>query len=120
VRSDPVDSPPDWRTLQRAIAGEVVLPGPPAYGRVVTSFDFRTVPAPDVTNVHVNWSFSEAVAVIGARQAWAPVGPDELAAPTGHHGACRSVARVGSMLSSIRNTSESVGSRRCMASMTPR
>jgi FAD/FMN-containing dehydrogenase len=47
---------------------------------VVTSFKLSTVPAPDVTNVHVNWSFSEAVAVIDAWQEWAPLGPDELAA----------------------------------------
>jgi FAD/FMN-containing dehydrogenase len=47
---------------------------------VVTSFDFRTVPAPEATNVHLAWPFSEAVAVIDAWQRWAPDGPDELAA----------------------------------------
>jgi FAD/FMN-containing dehydrogenase len=47
---------------------------------VVTSLVFRTVPAPDVTNVHLSWPFSDAVAVIGGWQAWAPFGPDELAA----------------------------------------
>jgi FAD/FMN-containing dehydrogenase len=47
---------------------------------IVTSLVFRTVPAPDVTNVHLRWSFARAVEVIAAWQAWAPTGPDELAA----------------------------------------
>jgi FAD/FMN-containing dehydrogenase len=47
---------------------------------VVTSFDFRPVAAPDVTNVHATWPYSQAVALIGAWQEWAPRGPDELAA----------------------------------------
>jgi hypothetical protein len=47
---------------------------------VVTSLVFRTVPTPDVTNVHLSWPFSDAAAVIGGWQAWAPFGPDELAA----------------------------------------
>ena len=47
---------------------------------VVTSLVFRTVPAPDVTNIHLSWSFSEAAAVIEAWQDWAPMTPDGLAA----------------------------------------
>jgi FAD/FMN-containing dehydrogenase len=47
---------------------------------VVTSLVFRTVPAPDVTNVHLSWPFSDVAAVIGGWQAWAPFGPDEVAA----------------------------------------
>jgi FAD/FMN-containing dehydrogenase len=47
---------------------------------VVTSFQFRTVPAPDATNIHAAWPYSQAAAVIGAWQGWAPFGPDELAA----------------------------------------
>jgi FAD/FMN-containing dehydrogenase len=47
---------------------------------VVTSFDFRTVPAPSATNVHATWPYSQAAAVIEAWQEWAPDAPDELAA----------------------------------------
>jgi FAD/FMN-containing dehydrogenase len=47
---------------------------------VVTSLIFRTVPAPDATNVHLAWPFSRARDVIAAWQSWAPNGPDELAA----------------------------------------
>ena len=47
---------------------------------VVTSFLFRTHPAPSATNIHLAWSFDHAVAVIDAWQAWAPAAPDELAA----------------------------------------
>jgi FAD/FMN-containing dehydrogenase len=47
---------------------------------VVTSLVFRTVPAPDATNVHLAWPFSRAADVIEAWQSWAPNGPDELAA----------------------------------------
>jgi FAD/FMN-containing dehydrogenase len=47
---------------------------------VVTSFTFRTVPAPEVTNAHASWHVADAAAVIRAWQAWAPSGPDELAA----------------------------------------
>jgi FAD/FMN-containing dehydrogenase len=47
---------------------------------VVTSFTFRTVPAPAVTNFHLSWPQSRAVDLIGAWQGWAPSGPDELAA----------------------------------------
>ena len=32
-------------------------------------------PGPDVTNVHLSWPFSDAAAVIGGWQAWAPFGP---------------------------------------------
>jgi FAD/FMN-containing dehydrogenase len=47
---------------------------------VVTSLVFRTVPAPDITNVRLSWQFDAAAAVIAAWQTWAPHGPDELAA----------------------------------------
>ena len=47
---------------------------------VVTSLVFHPVPAPEATNLHLSWPFSDAAAVIDAWQAWAPNGPDELAA----------------------------------------
>jgi FAD/FMN-containing dehydrogenase len=47
---------------------------------VVTSFVFRTVPAPAATAFHLVWPFPDAAAVIGAWQLWAPDAPDELAA----------------------------------------
>ena len=47
---------------------------------VVTSFVFRTVPAPAMTNIHATWSHRDAAAVIDAWQQWAPLGPDHLAA----------------------------------------
>jgi hypothetical protein len=47
---------------------------------VVTSLIFRTVPAPNATNVHLAWPFSRAADVVEAWQSWAPDGPDELAA----------------------------------------
>jgi FAD/FMN-containing dehydrogenase len=53
--------------------------GPGNFG-VVTALTFRTIRAPDATNFHLTWHFSEAPAVIDAWQSWGPVGPDELAA----------------------------------------
>jgi hypothetical protein len=47
---------------------------------VVTSLVFRPVPAPDVTNFHLAWTFPHAAATIGAWKQWAPNAPDELAA----------------------------------------
>jgi hypothetical protein len=47
---------------------------------VVTTLFFRTLRAPDATNVHLAWPFSRAADVIAAWQSWAPNGPDELAA----------------------------------------
>jgi FAD/FMN-containing dehydrogenase len=47
---------------------------------VVTSLFFRPVPAPEATNLHLSWPFSNAAAVIDAWQRWAPDGPDALAA----------------------------------------
>src|SRR5215211_4332724 len=47
---------------------------------VVTSLVFRTVLAPEATSFHLTWPHTDAVAVIAAWQAWAPAGPDELAA----------------------------------------
>ncbi len=46
----------------------------------VTALTFRTVPAPELTNLHASWPAGEAVAVIDAWQRWAPNAPDELAA----------------------------------------
>ena len=47
---------------------------------VVTSFVFRTSPAPSATNLHLAWPYAHAAAVIDAWQSWAPAAPDELAA----------------------------------------
>jgi FAD/FMN-containing dehydrogenase len=47
---------------------------------VVTSFVFRTSPAPSATNLHLAWPFASGAAVIDAWQSWAPAAPDELAA----------------------------------------
>ena len=47
---------------------------------IVTSFVFRAVPAPEVTNFHLAWPFPSAGAAVEAWQHWAPSGPDELAA----------------------------------------
>jgi FAD/FMN-containing dehydrogenase len=47
---------------------------------VVTSFLFRTVPAPHAVNFHLVWDFDKACDVVEAWQTWAPSGPDELAA----------------------------------------
>jgi FAD/FMN-containing dehydrogenase len=47
---------------------------------VVTSLTFRTVPAPTLTSFRLSWPYSLAARVIEAWQAWAPDGPDELAA----------------------------------------
>ena len=45
---------------------------------VVTSFTFRTVPAPVGTNLHLSWPIEAAAQVIDAWQTWAPIAPDEL------------------------------------------
>lgn len=47
---------------------------------VVTSLDFRTVPAPASTAFHLTWPQERAAAVIGAWQHWAPAALDEMAA----------------------------------------
>jgi FAD/FMN-containing dehydrogenase len=47
---------------------------------IVTSLVFETVPAPDATGFHLQWTHEHAAAVLEAWQAWAPVAPDELAA----------------------------------------
>jgi FAD/FMN-containing dehydrogenase len=47
---------------------------------VVTSFRFRTVPAPATTGFHLVWPYSDAAAVIDAWQHWAPDAPEELTA----------------------------------------
>lgn len=45
---------------------------------VVTSFTFRTYPAPILTRFTLTWSWSDAAAVVNAWQNWAPSAPDEL------------------------------------------
>ena len=45
---------------------------------VVTSFVFRTLPAPTATVFHLAWPPAHATTVIQAWQAWAPAAPDEL------------------------------------------
>jgi FAD/FMN-containing dehydrogenase len=47
---------------------------------IVTSFTFRTVPAPDATAFDLRFPHEEAAALLQAWQAWAPDAPDELAA----------------------------------------
>ena len=47
---------------------------------VVTSFVFRTIPAPTATSLHLVWPHVHAASAIEAWQAWAPAAPDELAA----------------------------------------
>lgn len=47
---------------------------------VITSLLFKTVPSPETTSFHLVWPLADAATVIGAWQAWAPTGPDELAA----------------------------------------
>jgi FAD/FMN-containing dehydrogenase len=45
---------------------------------VVTSFTFRTVPAPSPCLFSMNWPWSQAAKVIAAWQSWAPHAPDQL------------------------------------------
>jgi len=45
---------------------------------VVTSFVFRTVPAPAATVFHLVWPLAHAAAAVEAWQAWAPTAPDAL------------------------------------------
>jgi hypothetical protein len=45
---------------------------------VVTSFVFRTLPAPTVTVFHMTWPPAAAAVVVQAWQTWAPDAPDEL------------------------------------------
>src|SRR6266550_1249169 len=47
---------------------------------VVTSLTFHTVSSPTLTSFHLSWPYSTAARLIEAWQAWAPDGPDELAA----------------------------------------
>ena len=78
---------------------------------VVTSLVFRTVHAPDATNVHLAWPFSRAADVIEAWQSWAPEGPDELAASlkvtaAGDVGRPASVDVYGALLGTGSDASE--------------
>jgi FAD/FMN-containing dehydrogenase len=45
---------------------------------VVTSFRFRTFPAPDLTLFSVRWSWSRAARVVDGWQRWAPSAPDPV------------------------------------------
>jgi FAD binding domain/Berberine and berberine like len=47
---------------------------------VVTSFSFRTVPAPDMTCFRLGWPLAKAADLLEVWQSWAPSAPDELAA----------------------------------------
>jgi FAD/FMN-containing dehydrogenase len=47
---------------------------------IVTSFTFRTVPAPDATAFDLRFPHTEAAALVEAWQGWAPGAADELAA----------------------------------------
>ena len=45
---------------------------------IVTSFTFRTYPAPALTRFTLTWPWSSVAAVVNAWQNWAPSAPDEL------------------------------------------
>jgi FAD/FMN-containing dehydrogenase len=45
---------------------------------VVTSFTFRTVPAPEPVLFSLSWPWPQAARVVAAWQSWAPHAPDEL------------------------------------------
>jgi FAD/FMN-containing dehydrogenase len=45
---------------------------------VVTSFTFRTVPAPEPVLFSLSWPWSQAARVVAAWQAWAPHAPDAM------------------------------------------
>ena len=47
---------------------------------VVTSFWFRTVPAPDMTCFRLLWPLAKPADLLEVWQSWAPSAPDELAA----------------------------------------
>jgi hypothetical protein len=47
---------------------------------VVTSFVFRTVPAPTMTCFKLGWPHAHSAGLLEAWQSWAPSAPDELAA----------------------------------------
>lgn len=47
---------------------------------VVTSFVFRTIPAPAMTCFKLRWPHAQAPGLLEAWQSWAPFAPDELAA----------------------------------------
>ena len=81
---------------------------------VVTSLTFRAGPAPPATSFHVAWRPADAVKVIGAWQAWAPAGPDELAASLlvtvdGDVGRPPALTVFGTMLGTESATAELLG-----------
>jgi FAD/FMN-containing dehydrogenase len=78
---------------------------------VVTSLVFRTLPLPAATSFHLTWPHTQAAAVIGAWQTWAPAAPDELAASllvtaAGEAGRPPAVNLIGAMLGSRADTTE--------------
>jgi FAD/FMN-containing dehydrogenase len=80
---------------------------------VVTSFVFRTVPAPAATLFHLVWPLAHAAAAVEAWQAWAPTAPDELDATlrlTAGGGARPPLADVfGAVLASEAEAAELLG-----------
>jgi FAD/FMN-containing dehydrogenase len=91
---------------------------------VVTSLTFRAGPAPPATSFRLAWRPADAVKVIGAWQAWAPAGPDELAASlllTGDGDVERPPALTlfGAMLGAESATAELLGEFAAMAGAEP-
>ena len=91
---------------------------------VVTSLTFRAGPAPPATSFHVAWRPADAVKVIGAWQAWAPAGPDELAASLlltvdGDVGRPPVLTVFGAMLGTESATAELLGEFTAMAGAEP-
>jgi hypothetical protein len=62
---------------------------------VVTSFTFRTVPAPAVTVFSLQFPSGSAAAVLGAWQSWVKAAPDELFANCIVHGSSPASCSVG-------------------------
>ena len=77
---------------------------------IVTSFTFRTVPAPQATAFDLR--FTDAAALVEAWQAWAPDAPDELAASllmTAGPGEPTVIKVFGAMLGSLAETEAALG-----------
>jgi FAD/FMN-containing dehydrogenase len=77
---------------------------------IVTSFTFRTVPAPEATAFDLR--FTDAAAVLEAWQAWAPDAPDELAARllmSAGPGEPTTIKVFGAMLGSRAETEAALG-----------
>jgi len=80
---------------------------------VVTSFTFRTSPAPSPCTFFLTWPWSQAARVVAGWQSWAPHGPDQLwsnlhlSATTGGH--TPSITVGGTYLGSYNDTLNEVG-----------